>query len=502
MTKKVKYFLIEYKKGASRIFFDKNLEEFKPVDNLSILVGYSTNKLIGKNYYDGEYIKLNISNTDVEIINDPYGSYPIFLWNQGDKTIISNAIDFLATFSNIQLKIDSSKIYEYFIIGYSILSQTIYKDIICLEPGSKICLSKQISIDKIYKKSFLELENLNSLEIKEITKAFKDSISSKLDSIDRASVSFGLTSGHDSLLGGIVLKSTGNLVDTVTMGDDKSEDINIARERHKLIFGNFQHIELETKDLDVNESDFDSISKICGGMTTLGAASLFKMHKTLRNIYNKKYFLDCTHFEIMRKKLTQDIDFLDKYTTPDNVVENIFINSKIAKELKHKLLKKINHFYKERSLEKFYHYDRNVFGQNYKSLIMNELGGQRICLIHDQAILENIIRSKNYKNSHPYWEVLKQLTKETNLDISTEVQFLLNAKKSLAFNNHSQIYLKEDYFIDLLDSNLAKLLKDFFNIDLLKSKIKNKNLINNEDWFLLRITALLSFGKNHNIGIT
>ena len=50
MTKKVKYFLIEYKKGASRIFFDKNLEEFKPVDNLSILVGYSTNKLIGKNY--------------------------------------------------------------------------------------------------------------------------------------------------------------------------------------------------------------------------------------------------------------------------------------------------------------------------------------------------------------------------------------------------------------------------------------------------------------------
>ena len=165
------------------------------------------------------------------------------------------------------------------------------------------------------------------------------------------------------------MKLTDNKVDTVTMGDHNSEDIKIAKRRHDLMFKKLKHIELETSQLDVDELDYDEISKICGGMTTLGASSLYKMHKTLRNDHNKKYFIDCTHFEIMRKKLNKPEDFLEKYTTPNSVTESIFVENLLTNETKLDILGSINNYYKERALEKFYHFDRNVYGQNYKSLI-------------------------------------------------------------------------------------------------------------------------------------
>ena len=71
-----------------------------------------------------------------------------------------------------------------------------------------------------------------------------------------------------------------------------------------------------------------------------------------------------------------------------------------------------------------------------------------------------------------------------------------------AFNNNHSIYMRKDYYMELLETDLALLLSNYFNINYLKDKIHNKNLNKNEDWFLLRIAALLAFSKNHKIGIT
>lgn len=505
MIKKViqiEHFLVDYRDGVSSLFLNNNLDKVDFDEQIEFLIGYSTEKLIKDDYYDGEYIKLTKSGSNILIRNDPYGSFPVFIWDQDGSVLISNSINFLAMYSKKQLYLDSSRIYEYFLIGYSILSKTIYKNINCLEPKSSILLSNRMSLKKIYKESFLDSKDLNTKGTKEIVDSFKHSIFYKLKPVDNKKATLGLTGGHDSLLGGLALKLTDNKVDTVTMGDHNSEDIKIAKRRHDLMFKKLKHIELETSQLDVDELDYDEISKICGGMTTLGASSLYKMHKTLRNDHNKKYFIDCTHFEIMRKKLNKPEDFLEKYTTPNSVTESVFVENLLTNETKLDILGSINNYYKERALEKFYHFDRNVYGQNYKSLIMNELSGQRICLMHDQDFLRNIIESNNYNNSNPYWEVLKQLGNETGLNMNDEINYLVNSTKSLAFNNNHSIYMKNDYYMELLETDLALLLSNYFNINYLKDKIHNKNLDKNEDWFLLRIAALLAFSKNHKIGIT
>ena len=239
MIKKViqiEHFLVDYRDGVSSLFLNNNLDKVDFDEQVEFLIGYSTEKLIKDDYYDGEYIKLTKSGSNILIRNDPYGSFPVFIWDQDGSVLISNSINFLAMYSKKQLYLDSSRIYEYFLIGYSILSKTIYKNINCLEPKSSILLSNRMSLKKIYKESFLDSKDLNTKGTKEIVDSFKHSIFYKLKPVDNKKATLGLTGGHDSLLGGLALKLTDNNVDTVTMGDHNSEDIKIAKRRHDLMF--------------------------------------------------------------------------------------------------------------------------------------------------------------------------------------------------------------------------------------------------------------------------
>ena len=238
-----------------------------------------------------------------------------------------------------------------------------------------------------------------------------------------------------------------------------------------------------------------NVSEISGGMTTFGSVYMYKMKKILKEDFGYNHFLDCSHFEILRKKINSKTVFINRYNTPKSVVNKYFKNINDYELSIKDNLRQLKSEYGHRYIEKFYHYDRNAQGQHWKSLIANDLAGTRMTLIHDIKLLTELLNLK----SNCYSKIIKLLSNKVNFNYDKEEKNLASSAKDLPFNNFSIIYNQKEYFLEFLNSEFARHLSTYFDIDKIKLSIKQESLDYLEDWFVLRLGSLLSFCNNNNI---
>ncbi|MBJ13308.1 MAG: hypothetical protein CMG62_09605 [Candidatus Marinimicrobia bacterium] len=497
--KKVKNFIIEFNKSpisSQGFFWNDDFAKATMETGQTYIIGYIYNEDLN-NCKDGEYVIINYLKDAINIVNDSFSTYPIFIFQEKEKVLISNSIKIINQFSNRPLTLNGDKIYSYFSIGYNIVGETLYKDIKYLKPGSEILIKNELVIKNKQLNRF-EKNNKNDLKVKKIFKLFKEALIHKIKIIEHKESVFGLTGGYDSLLGLLFLKELGLELSTVTMGEETCQDIIQARRRSKIISKNNNHIQIFPEHLNINHEDLELISEISGGMTTFGAVYSYKMQKILKENYGYKNFLDCSHFEILRKKINTLELFIERYNTPMSVVRRFIKDINSYQSSIQKNLDILKDEYGSRYIEKFYHYDRNAQGQHWKSLIMNFLFGLRITLIHDNHLLRALL---NTDQNH-YWDLMSKISKNSELDLKIEKVHLSEAAKDLPFNNFELIYKEKDYFVDLFESDLAKQLSYHINISQIQSCIKNEKLMDLEDWFVLRLGSLLSFCNNNQIIIS
>ena len=114
---KIKTFKVIFNKKKNFLFYFEDLKN-----------NWHFNK-IKKNYFlgyfyeeyqktSGEYLKICIDNNYLEIINDKFGTYNVFIYNNPTHTIISNSLSNILEDrdkkQNIDINIQSENIYEYF----------------------------------------------------------------------------------------------------------------------------------------------------------------------------------------------------------------------------------------------------------------------------------------------------------------------------------------------------------------------------------------------------
>ena len=147
MNTKILNFSIKFDKKNKDIiiYLDKVLIKKNQIKTtLNLLIGYDNTCPETKN---GEYIKLEIGSKKIVIYNDYYSSFPVYIYENKNKIILSNSIESLHMFGELKLQISSQMIYRYFGFGFiPFRSNTIYKDVSLMPPNSKIVLTNELEL--------------------------------------------------------------------------------------------------------------------------------------------------------------------------------------------------------------------------------------------------------------------------------------------------------------------------------------------------------------------
>ena len=135
----IRKFLIIKNKKSKKLFIwtfeDGKKKKINLKKNNSFIVGYEYDN----NGTEGEYLKLEIKNSNILIANDLYSSFNCYIFShKKSEKIISNSLDEIFGIKK-NFKINPKKIYEYFSYGYIPSSQdTIYRNIKLLRRGSSV----------------------------------------------------------------------------------------------------------------------------------------------------------------------------------------------------------------------------------------------------------------------------------------------------------------------------------------------------------------------------
>lgn len=454
------------------------------------LIGYKTSKYS----IDDEFISIEIDKK-ISIVNDIFGSQPLYHYKNSNKEIFSNSIDEIFKFSK-DITISKKEIYKYFSFGYLPFSQkTIYNNVRLVQSNSKIEITKKIQISTIA----INLFKKKKVNIQKGEKDFLELFEKKIDTSKLNKSALCLTAGYDSLLSLIYAKK----MTLATFGSSKSLDIIGAKRRKKKFAYNQKHFIYNIKNHALKDRDFIEYAGLLGGFANLSSIQyLFFINYLKKKKIHYLYFSD--HFETARRNFKNINDLKNKYLTPSNIVEKYFKKKKIYYLLKKNFVREINSKYKTNRMNNFYFYDRFIKGNFWKNQICSNLGIIRISLPLDFKFINNNFNllKKNNKNNFFFnlFPNNKNIKDELNF---TEKSYTINSetKDVSAVNSLSILNLHKKYFIKVINSKYSKQFYNYFNLDLMKKSIKETNYIKKEEWFLLRFLSLIIFANKHKIKV-
>jgi hypothetical protein len=474
---------------------DKEWKELNfPTPNSTYLIGHITNKTYG------EFISIDIIDNEFKIHNDVFGSIPVFIYETDYHFGITNSLVKINQITQLKTDIEERQFYEYFIFGFQTYdSQTYYKYIKAIQTQFKFSyslLNNNISI-KIIKESFLQnyfTKNIN--ENKDISEILISETKEGLASLN-GSTAILLSGGKDSLLGGLLVKSIypDDKLATATFGLQNTQDIVLAKTRSFDILNSIHH-EYLIDELKITKDDFINHALAQNGFGTLSSIYYSFFIKHLVKVgFKNAIFSD--HFECTRKDIP-DIAYLkERYTTPRIVVERYIRNKIVYNEYLNDAIENIQHNYGKNACYKFYYHDRNQRGQAWKMVLCNEYGMVKYNLSNHFQFLKENYYDVNYKSKFNYNHLLGTFSKICG----PKKHKLENQNANLnniPINPQKLIYDHSEFFIDTLSNNVSLSLNTHFNLENIIHDVKNRTIIVNGEWLILRLLNLTIFNTYLN----
>ena len=420
---------------------------------------------------DGEYIKVNVTETSVEIKNDLYSSHPVYLYEDDYNIIVSSLLVDIINNKNTNTSINSSDIYSYFAFTYlPNQDNTLYSNIRQLKYNTKLVFNEKF--EEIHENKNIFLKNNDNKLFDSLVK----STVNKLKGLNNIDTSLCLTSGNDSIISLFLLKYLDMNFGTCTYGFSNSKDIIKSRDRHKLLNGNISREEILFDNIKFTDKELEKFSSITGGITSYSNIYLLYFIENMRNRgYKNLIFSD--HFETTRKIITLK-DIKENYTTPKEIVNKYFINKDLYNKKEKSTLLTIKDPYQ------FYLYERVSKGHFYKNLITSLYGMKKITLPFDFNFLQNNYSYIKKTGELTYNKILSKLGKD-NAEVNVNHNFSINNKIFLL--NHL------DFFMNVLELEKDSDISEFFNIKKLRNKLSSNTLSSEEEWFALRLLNFLVF---------
>ena len=496
MNTKILNFSIKFNKKDkdTSVFLDKVLVKKNQIKTtLNLLIGYENTYPKTKN---GEYIKLKLENEKIVIHNDFYSSFPVYIYENKNKIILSNSIEGLRIFEELELQISSKMIYRYFGFGFiPFTSDTVYNNVSLMPPNSKIIINRGLKLSS--KTINIFNHKLNIYNVKKVYEELNISFINKTSLFRNENPIFCLTSGLDSLLGSFLLKKNNIKVSTATFGSsNKVKDIIISESRASSLQLGKKHYKSIINDIAF--AQFIDLSTITGGLST---SSNIYFYNFILNLKNKgKYvFYYCDHYEALRRSLKSNPRSIISGTTPNAVINKYFINLNEYNRILKKDLKLI-HRYKFDPYMSYYLFEKYIKTTFYKNLIHNSLGTLKVTLPLDYNFLKvnnNYIRTTG---TFSFKAIFNILSEELMLPFNTSE----NKKKTLRdFPFQPKVILKtfKNNFIEIFEKELGKELNVFFDVDKILTSLRCNRYVEKEEWFLLKLINLLIYKQKRKIDI-
>jgi hypothetical protein len=497
MTESISNFTIkhDYKSKSTRVSINNKIINNKSKRNKSYIVGYQYST---SGINEGEYIKLSIGKKHIQLGNDCFSAYPVYVYRDNVKLILSNTIIGLTYFNDIKISISRDSIYEYFTFGYiPFRDNIIYKDISLLAPNSIITIDNRVSIKSNSSKIFNHEKPLNDIDI--LYDALNESIINKTSGFNSENSVFCLTSGEDSMLGGCLLRNNDISTSTATFGKSDSKDIIKAKARaNELLLGGPHH-QLLIDELDYNFYDFHNLSIITGGLSTSSNIYLYLFAIHMKNIGYRNFYY-CDHYEALRRLLKPELETIISHTTPIKVVNKYFTNLSEYKINLSSSVEKINSVYFSDPYMEYYLFEKYIKTSFYKNIIHNAFGTTKITLPLNYNLLK---LNNNYINTAKSYS-FEALASKVNNKMQNNFIFSETKVKTLAdfsFSPRSIIKEFEEDIINVIDHEIGNGFEEYFDLNKMIKSIKMKNYVEKEEWFILRILNLFLFKQAKNVGM-
>lgn len=154
---------------------------------------------------DGSFVLLvlNKQRHEIHLFNDQWGRLPVYYWNDGKKLVLSREIAFVRWMSDCNQFCQFGAA-ENLLFGFPLGRRTIWKAIMCLEPGSMLFYDLQSATIKV-EGSYQAFQTLNHAHgsLDELLPLFENGLKSRLANMKRPVLS--LSGGLDSRLIAAVL---------------------------------------------------------------------------------------------------------------------------------------------------------------------------------------------------------------------------------------------------------------------------------------------------------
>ncbi|MFC2088119.1 asparagine synthase-related protein [Calditrichota bacterium] len=336
---------IEKKDGLVSVlfgeFYDFNLQNDK--NNLKFLHNNIINKYLSKDYdffkdIDGTYIAAIWNNAENELvlINDTFGSFPIYYCHLKNIFIFSSQIKALSSVL-YERNISEISLAERLLLGFSINGKTILENVYHVWPGTILKLkNNRINQIKYFDPRYIEKKDYSDLD--NIVSSFSNSISIRFNKNERNAVA--LSGGFDSRVIWSEIYNQKYPARAVTFGTEKSLDIKIAQEICKKL--NIKHKILYLKNVDCNKFDelLSNYITMTEGSSGLDSLFVIPYYEWLRGqfdalfdgtgsaLYRRQVFSKYSYNFNSRKNLAKFI--LDNYSYPVHklaLINKEFINT-------------------------------------------------------------------------------------------------------------------------------------------------------------------------------
>lgn len=502
MTEQIANFLFKFNKKQKQkqllVWKSNKAEKVVDIDlnqDCSFIIGYQFEGLDGN---DGEFVSITNLKNSLIIQNDRYASYRTYIYEDSQSIFVFSSISDIVNHSNSEITLNNTLLYDYFAFGYlPVTNDTIYKGIHCLQPHSTITIVNTVSIDS--KQLQMHTMPENKVSESSLTECLCESIKRKLAHVPLGKSIFCLSSGQDTLLGLLGMRDCGYQADTATWGWQSSKDVTVAQTRHNWLSPATTHFEILLDDVKLEARDFENYSSLLGGVGT--SASIYIDYFTRKMIREgKTYHIYCDHYEATRRILDSVEEIGERYTTPRGVIEKYFRDLANYDHRVNCILDSIRSNYKVDVPLEFYFYDRYIKGPFYKNLVVSRLGAIKFTLPIDHSLLHFNHAFIRQTRKLPYKNILKSLMKKQGLN-GTASSHSQGKLKAFPFEANSIVNTHKDYFISILECPSSGELCELWDLKKMKKVIYENNLIENEEWFILRLMNLLIFKQKYNLGV-
>lgn len=477
--KKIDNFYLEVSDNicSLRIEVDGRWINADPCQNY--LIGYKVNNNCG------EYIAITQEET-IKIKGDSIGAIPMYKFKFDQISVISSSLSYALEISNKPINVDFENLIKYFSLGYTYLGEdTHFKDILLWqEPYQEIKIKKG-NIERNFK---LDKKKLSSIE-ENPYKILIKSVESKLSSADISKSVLLLSGGNDSLICALAIKSLGITIDTATFGAENTHDLIEAKRRSEKIFSGSNHHELKVDNYSINHKIIENHVYNQNGFGTISNINYSLFLAKLKDLgYENIIFGD--YFEIMRKRLNEEI-LLKDYFTPAQVVDEYFSFKSSFQTIQQNLVNDINDYYLEDSFDKFYLFDRTIKGCSWKNNLCRSFSLNKITLAFDRTFIYSAItKYRNHGKFHN--EILNQLCKKCGFEFEEFVNFD-NSLKHQPVSPSEIIYQNSEFFLSFMQEICSEEIRKGFNINKIINKITKRQLGGKDHWFILRLLNLLCY---------